>query len=419
VTANAFLALLGLLLGVAFLAEAAFARFRLPPALVLIGCGLALGANHGVPAERFLAVAPHFGALAFLLILFEGGLDLDLDDVTRRLTPGVQLALASFALAVLSTLLVLLFSGVGARAALTVAVVVAPISGSIVIPLLARLGLDPGTRTLLVLEAALADVLGILALGLVATILTGGGFAALVAAGSLLAALFAVALGVALGLVWPRTLRRLGEQSYLDALTFGVALTAWGVCGLLGAPGALAALAFGFALANEDSLLRLFRLPPTIDEREIRRAASTLHGFVGQLTFLARTYFFVFIGLVVGFRDLPLRRYAEALAVLGLFLVGRGFATRWLERRVGLFSDATERRLALFVQPRGLVTAVLAIEAAHLDLPGHEVALGLASLVIVGSNLLLLAGVRGRAGGGPLSAAPSAGAGDAAVDRPT
>ncbi len=52
------------------------------------------------------------------------------------------------------------------------------------------------------------------------------------------------------------------------------------------------------------------------------------------------------------------------------------------------------------------MSAVLAIEAIHLGLPGGDGFLGVASLVIIGSNLVMAIGL--RVGGRDAVAAPAA-----------
>lgn len=394
---DTFLILLGGLLVLAFLAEEAFARLRLPPVLVLIGCGLLLGPGLKLlPAERFSEVAPHFGALAFLLILFEGGLDLELHQVLGRWRAGLLLAVVSFTLALATVALVAVGFGLPLAQALVLGIVLAPISGAIVIPLAGKLGLAEEVRTLMVLEAALADVLGVLGIVLAGQLVTGGGLAGLLALGSLLAALFSVLLAAVLGLVWPPVLRRLGDRRFVDVLTFGLALVLYGVVELPGASGALAVLVFGLTLANERRLLHLLRLVEEPTAAVTRRAVQRLHGFIGELTFLVRAFFFVFLGVVVQFAHLPIAQYLQALLVLGGFLLARWLSLRILQPGVLQTIDADARRTLLLVQPRGLVSAVLAIEAAHLGLDAGGTFLGLASLLILATNVLLMVGARGR-----------------------
>ncbi|HPW56264.1 MAG TPA: cation:proton antiporter [Thermoanaerobaculaceae bacterium] len=397
VESDTFLILLGGLLVLAFLAEETFVRLRLPPVLVLIGCGLVLGPGlQLLPAERFSEVAPHFGALAFLLILFEGGLELELQQVLGRWRAGLLLAVVSFTLALVTVALVAVCFGLSVARALVLGIVLAPISGAIVIPLAGKLGLHEEVRTLMVLEAALADVLGVLGVVLAGQLVTGGGFAGLLALGSLLAALFSVLLAVVLGLIWPRVLCRLGDRRFLDVLTFGLALVLYGVVELPGASGALAVLVFGLTLANERRLLHLLRLVDEPTAGVVRQAVQRLHGFIGELTFLVRAFFFVFLGVVVRFARLPIAQYAQAVLILGGFLLARRLALKLLGSGVLRTIDADARRTLLLVQPRGLVSAVLAIEAAHLGLDADGTFLGLASLLILATNILLMVGVRNR-----------------------
>jgi len=392
---DTFLILLGGLLVLAFLAEEAFSRLRIPPVLVLIACGLVLGPGLKLlPPGRFAQVAPHFGAVAFLLILFEGGLDLDLHVVLGRWRAGLFLAVTSFATALVAVVLVGTAFAMPLKQALVLGVVLAPISGAIVIPLAGKLGLQEEVRTLMVLEAALADVLGVLGIVLTGKLITGGGLAGLLALGSLLAALFSVLLAVTVGLAWPRLLRRLGDRRFVDVLTFGVALALYGIVELPGASGALAVLVFGLTLANEDHLLELLNMRVEPVGSVTRHAVHRLHGFIGELTFLVRAFFFVFLGVVVRFANLSGRSYAQALAIFVLFLAARWLALRVLKPGPLNAVSRADRRTLLLVQPRGLVTAVLAIEAAHLGLDPDGTFLGQASLLILATNLLLIIGAR-------------------------
>lgn len=127
------------------------------------------------PAAAFLEVAPHFGALAFLLILFEGGLDLHLPEVLHRFSSGAKLAgLGFFAAALLAAGVGLAF-GWSLPSAVLFGLVVAPISGAVVLPLAPRLGLPQSLTTVVVLEGALADVFGVLGVSVALQFFTGVG----------------------------------------------------------------------------------------------------------------------------------------------------------------------------------------------------------------------------------------------------
>lgn len=394
-----FLTLLGFLLVVAFLAEEAFARLRVPPVLVLMACGLGLGPfSRVLPVDRFVEVAPHFGALAFLLILFEGGLDLDVRDVAVRLRAGIILGSLGFLVASAATAALAAATGFPPTQAFVLGIVLAPISGAIVIPLLAQLGLRRELRTLLVLEAALADVIAVLAMGVAGTLLTAGGLAGLLAMGTLLAAMFSFLLAVACGLLWPRVLQRLGDRRFADVLTFGVALVLWGMAEIPGASGALAVLAFGLTLTNERSIWAMLGVANTEVGAIAGATVARLHGFIGQLTFVVRAYFFVFLGVVVSFFYLPWKWYALASGVVLAMLAARHAVLTFVEEKGLCGLSRRERRAVLLTQPRGLVSAVLAVQASRLGIDEDGTFLGIASLVIILTNLLLIAAARATVG---------------------
>lgn len=392
---HAFLALLGGLLVLAFVAEGAFNRLRVPPVLVLMACGILLGPVLKLfPVAAFLEVAPHFGALAFLLILFEGGLDLHLPEVIHRFSSGAKLASLGFLVAALAGTGVGLAFGWSFPAAVLFGLVVAPISGAVVLPLTPRLGLPQGLATVVVLEGALADVFGVLGVSVALQFFTGGGLAGLLALGSLAAAAFSVLLAVVVGLSWPRALRALREKSYLDVLTFGMALALWGVVEALGASGALAVLAFGLTLANEREILGLLKLPGEGVVELASDATSSLHKFIGQLTFLVRTFFFVFLGVVVQLHEANWVWFGVGLVTMALLLAGRRQVLGGLARSGAFAMEKADFLTVWMLQPRGLVNAVLAMEVSRQL--GDFNLLPVVSIVIVVSNLLVVVGLRGR-----------------------
>ena len=95
-SAALILGLVGGLLVVAFLANRIFALTRIPDVLVLMMLGVLLGPVLGLVHAADLDKATKLlGTLAIILVLFEGGLELDLRDTLRHF-PG-SLLLASLA----------------------------------------------------------------------------------------------------------------------------------------------------------------------------------------------------------------------------------------------------------------------------------------------------------------------------------
>jgi len=81
-------ALLGALVVLAFAANRLFRRTRVPDVILLLSTGLLFGPTFGlVHTSQFQPVTHAFGTLAVILILFEGGLGLDLRSTLRHF-PG-------------------------------------------------------------------------------------------------------------------------------------------------------------------------------------------------------------------------------------------------------------------------------------------------------------------------------------------
>ncbi len=82
------LGLVGGLLVVAFLANRVFGLTRIPDVLVLMMLGVLLGPGLGLVQAGTLAKTTNLlGTLAIILVLFEGGLELDLRDTIQHF-PG-------------------------------------------------------------------------------------------------------------------------------------------------------------------------------------------------------------------------------------------------------------------------------------------------------------------------------------------
>ena len=94
---QAFFALLGGMLVLAFVANRLAQRTRVPDAVVLILTGMLLGPVFGlVDAAQFENVTRGFGTLALILILFEGGLELDVRETLRHLGGGLVLSWSAY-----------------------------------------------------------------------------------------------------------------------------------------------------------------------------------------------------------------------------------------------------------------------------------------------------------------------------------
>ena len=393
-----FFALLGGLLVLAFVANRLAQRTRVPDAVVLILAGLLLGpVFHLVDATQYENATRGFGTLALILILFEAGLELDVNETLRHAGGGLVLSWSAYLLTAALVGGVARWSlGLSWEGSLLVGAVLGCVSSTIMLPALQQIPMREPVKLTLLVESSIGDVLAVLTVGALLNLSRSqgslfkglvGGFAFEVA-GSLV-------LGVAAGLAWSRLMPLLSDQRFWQALTFAAVLLLYSGATAVKASGLFTVLVFGIVLANLSQIRKqLFPVGVGDDLREENLHHQILN-FHSELAFLIRTFFFVMIGAVVHFSGLR----ANAIAILGF--AGAVLFARWMAVNLSGWTwkgiSTQERELIILLFPRGLITAVLATQV--IDARGASFAFlrGVAFAIILLTNLLLvLASVRAR-----------------------
>lgn len=363
---TAFFALLGGLLVLAFAANRLFDRTRVPDVVVLMFAGLLLGPGLGlVDASELHGITRAFGTLAIILILFEGGLELDLRKTVRHSPGGLLFAFLAYALSFGGAALVSgRMLGLPLTSSLLVGAVLGCTSIAIMMPVLDQMEVREPVKVTLLLEASLGEVFAVLTVGILLEQMERGG--------PLVKGLFreflssiAVALFLALltSWLWSRLLRRLSKQPFWQVLTFSVVLLLYAFTEAVDASGLIAVFGFGLGLANFSTIgprmvEATFGLEAPSEEPHLQILA-----FHSELAFLVRTFFFVLIGVVVDFAGL-VRYLLPAVGILAVLYIARWVAvmgSRWTWQDV----RPPERETILWMLPRGLITAVLAIQVSE------------------------------------------------------
>jgi NhaP-type Na+/H+ or K+/H+ antiporter len=357
-----------------------FERTKVPDVLVLMLAGILLGpVFHVVEPADFGKVGPVFTTLALIIILFEGGIHLNVRALGSAATDTLLISLATLALTLLLlSLLADLLLPLDFASAMFVGAVLAGTSSAVIVPLIKVLKPNPGPATVLFLESAATDVLVIvLALGLLqgliaeaggAGLATGsGGSIALQVGGSFLVAGLVGAGGA---FVWSAILDKVRQLPNTVFTTLAYVFILFGLTELWGYSGAIAALTFGVAVANLPNIPdRLFGRVFTF-----RLAAFAEHerAFFGEAVFLVKTFFFVYLGVSVSFSD-------WWAVTAGLILAAAAFAARTPVVRLLASPKTTSRRdaaLLTVLVPKGLAAAVMASLPLQAGLPGGELIQG-------------------------------------------
>ncbi len=419
-TVPVLFAVVGLVILVGFLANLLFRITKIPSVLVLIGIGVVLGPVTGwIADDSLLTIAPYFGAIALLVILFEGGLELEIDHVVRHAPRTAIFTTVVFALSMASVAAVAhLAVGLPLTIALMLGAVLGATSPAICMPVVSGLSVRNDVKTVVKLESAMGEVLLIVSVVLlIQSHEAGTSDAATWIWG------FATSLGVALvvasiaGVLWSRLVGWMGREPLSYMLTLGVTFLLYFVVEELGGSPAIAVLLFGLLLANMQLIAnRVGPLVRTAFGIDVREEQFVLGQFMvnitAELSFLVRTFFFVYLGLLLDLSALSWSLGAWILVMFGLLLVSRRAGIALFRSSGGAFSGA-EWHAVMALQPRGLATAVVAFLPVQAGIVGAEGFPLFAFAIIVLSNLYMTGGVlfaerqlRSAAPDDPLTAQP-------------
>ncbi|MEM2105958.1 MAG: cation:proton antiporter [Candidatus Bathyarchaeia archaeon] len=350
------LALAGSIVVIGFLSNYFFERTGFPDIILLIVLGILIGPVANCVDTGFLMpLAPYFAALALVFILFDGGMAMNIYRVFSESPRAAVLAIAGFTFSVFATTLVLIVARPDIP--LLYCVLFGTMFGGscsiVVFSLASKIGLSEKCSTVLSLESAITDIFCIV-FSLVVIEIILKGTVDLVAVGQSIASRFStgIVLGFIFGLIWLTILRKVAITSYAYILTLAVVLLAYAFTESLGGSGALCSLLFGMMLGNEKEIYRILKM-----ERTPNVAVDAgLKKFESEIAFLLRTFFFVYIGLIVTISDVTTIIIGIIMS-LTLLLARFGAVTIAIK---GSSELACERPIMSVLLTRGLATAVLA-----------------------------------------------------------
>ena len=378
------IAFIGALVFGAHLFVAMFSKTRVPDVLLLIVIGLFLGpVSHLVRPQQFGSVGPVFTTVTLVFLLFESGTELQLGTLRNVLHGSFLLSILNF---VATTAVVGFAAWKIAHLSPVIAILLGAILGgtspAVVIPIAAQLKMGKHSSAVLFLESAISDVISIvLALALLDG-LHAGNISVGKIIGSLLGSFLLASLLGAIGAVfWSNLLSRVRNLQNGMFTTAAFVFLIFGVAEVLGYSGAIAALVFGIGLGNvawHGAILskRFPSLAPVgLNHRE--------KSFFAEIVFLLKTFFFVYIGLSIQFRNLSYIAFGLSITVL-LFLV-RIPIVRF---GVAKSTPRTDAARMAAMAPKGLAAAVLASLPLQQGLAGGDFIQNIAYSVVLFSILL-------------------------------
>ena len=306
-------------LGVA--GEAFFKKTGIPDVAFLMILGVIIGPVFGIiQAEAVIQVVPYFAALALIIIMFDGGLNLDIKHV-------IKTAHYSFTLAIVGFILSVIIISVGAHYVLEwtwlesilLASIVGGSSSAIVFGLVRNIRISEKTKSILSFESAVTDILAtIIAFILFEAVLAGHFDLQTLQETIGRAIVVGLVLGFGVGIPWMYISTKFGNAQHAYMLTLSILFVLFFLANSFGESGALTALVFGLMVGNKSHLAKILRFKlPRIE------LDDPTHN---QLTFLVRSFFFVFVGLMASFGQIEYLIFGVLMTIavyFGRILVGK------------------------------------------------------------------------------------------------
>jgi cell volume regulation protein A len=371
-------------LGVA--GEAFFKKTGIPDIAFLMVLGVIIGPVLGIiQTDTVLEIVPYFAALALIIIMFDGGLNLDIKQIMKTAHFALVLAILGFILSmVIVTMLAHYGLGWEWLDSILLSSIVGGSSSIIVFSLVRQIRVSEETKSMLSFESALTDILStIVAFIMFEAVLSGHFDLDLLGVTFGNAVAVGLLLGLGVGIPWMYVTTKLSNAQHSYMLTLGILFVLFFLARSFGESGALTALVFGLMLGNRYRLSRYlkFKLPDISTD-------DTMHN---QLTFLVRSFFFVFVGLLASFGQIEYIIFGIIATLIIYF--GRTILTKISLTKK--FSQL-DRKVTSVMIPRGLAAAVLATFPLTLGLPNGEAYPQIVFFIIMASVIITTIGL-GRA----------------------
>jgi len=376
-----------LIIVLGFLGNYFFKRTGLPDMLFLIIIGVLVGPVLKLfEPSIVMGLAPYIAALALVFILFDGGMSLNIRQVLSHSPRAVLLAVLGFAFSMLGVaLLMILLYKVPLYYGLLFGSIYGGSSSIVVVSLASKINVSEKCSTTLILESATTDILCIvISLVIIGIIITDQANYLAVASGITTKFAVGAAFGLIIGTIWLFLLKSVSSMPFSYMLTLAIALLTYTLSENFGGSGALSSLLFGLILGNEKEILKLLKRKET----DVVAVDAGLKRFGSEIAFLIRTFFFVFLGVIVTISSISLLFLGIILALL-LLLVR--FGAVWLTTIGSELKK--ERSIMSFVLTRGLAAAVLATLPIQYSLLYPEVFINLAVVIIISTAIIATVGI--------------------------
>ena len=357
-----------------------YQKTRIPDVLILIFVGILIGPVFKLASVDSLGMLGQvLTSVALIIILFEGGLNLELSSIGGSMRTASKLTISFFFItAIIVGLLLHYMLHYSWLLSFITGFILGGTSSAVVLPMVRLLRMSDKPSTILVLESALTDVLCIVfAISFLSSYSTGMVEIGKIA-GSLISSLvLASALGVGSGYIWLRLMNWIKTFPNTQFTTFAFMFIVYGLAEYFGFSGAITALAFGIVMGNYSKIPLPEKMKSKLPDGIITELERKLYS---EIVFLLKIYFFVYLGMSIPFESSNF--FIIAAALVGAIYIARLFSTRFLVRDTDITWE--DKSVMSAMVPKGLAAAVLAGLPLQYGIPeGAEIQIIVYNVVFV------------------------------------
>jgi len=382
-SAHVLLLAAGVVIFSGVIGEAFFKKTGIPDVAFLMILGVIIGPILGIiQPVAVLQIVPYFAALALIIIMFDGGLNLDLKHIVKTAHFAFTLAILGFILSVvIATLAVHYALNWSWLESILLGSIVGGSSSVIVFGLVRNIRISEEAKNMLSFESALTDILATIIAFILFGAILAGQFDLQVLQETLgRAIVVGLVLGFGVGIPWMYVSSKLANTQHAYMLTLGILFVLFFLAVSFGESGALTALVFGLMIGNRNNLSKILRFKvPKVE------VDDPTHN---QLTFLVRSFFFVFVGLLASIGSIEYAILGVGITIVIYF--GRLIVAKiTLTKRFSLL----DKKVTYSMIPRGLAAAVLATIPLTLGLPNAEIYPQIVFFIILASVIITTIGL--------------------------
>jgi potassium/hydrogen antiporter len=362
--------LISVLVFAGFLGNVFFNKTKFSDLIILMLLGLLAGpVFHILSADVILSfreLSPFIGAIALIILLFEGGIHLNFHNVIKELPKSTFFTLFNFFLTCIAVSIILSFFGWDYIHGFLVGAILGGISSAVVVPLVSVSRATENTKTFLTLESAITDSLCVITvIALIHFILSAGDIGVQGVLQNLFAAFsIATVLGAIIAIFWLTILRdfKLIVQPAENLLTIAILFSLYSLTEFVGGNGAFAVLIFALVLGNSKVLMNFLKM------REIE-LDSEIRSFQSEIAFFVKSFFFVYLGIIFDSNSFNLELLGIATVLLLGIILPRLISVTFLTKFSSKYLQ--DSFLMKSMMARGLAAAVLATLPLAMGLQGE------------------------------------------------